>query len=372
MVGLGFPEDSLQILQEGERLSKELDDERSLAKFYSNIALCYTFRGDPLQGIKYAGNAFEEAEKAEDIELMARTGWDICLSYLIAGEPLKIAKVAPKVIALLEKTQRQSESFSMGFHLYSALLSTCGHAMGWIGDFGHGECLCEKGLRFALETNNLINIGFAECQYGWLFIHRGDGKNAVEHFQNSTRYCEEAQLLALLGNTWAGSGWGYYLLGELKTAQEHTERGIKIKSEWGIPVLLTIPYRVLGMVYLDSRDLQKAQSCMEQSIKQAQDSDAKSQEMMSRVFLGRILGKADKSQHNKAERCIQQGIKILDELRIRPYSAQGRLFLGELYADMGQREKALENLKKAEVMMQDMGMDYWLRRTQEVLERVEG
>ncbi len=31
----------------------------------------------------------------------------------------------------------------------------------------------------------------------------------------------------------------------------------------------------------------------------------------------------------------------------------------------------MNNLKKAEGMMQEMGMGYWLRRTQEVLERVE-
>lgn len=35
-------------------------------------------------------------------------------------------------------------------------------------------------------------------------------------------------------------------------------------------------------------------------------------------------------------------------------------------------EKALENLKKAEAASQDMGVDCWLRKTQEVLERVEG
>jgi hypothetical protein len=31
----------------------------------------------------------------------------------------------------------------------------------------------------------------------------------------------------------------------------------------------------------------------------------------------------------------------------------------------------VDNLKKAKGMMQEMGMEYWLHRTQEVLERVE-
>ena len=58
---------------------------------------------------------------------------------------------------------------------------------------------------------------------------------------------------------------------------------------------------------------------------------------------------------------------MLDELKLKPFSAQGYLFLGELYGNRGQPDKALENLKKAEKMFQEMGMDYWLTQAQEVL-----
>jgi tetratricopeptide (TPR) repeat protein len=44
-------------------------------------------------------------------------------------------------------------------------------------------------------------------------------------------------------------------------------------------------------------------------------------------------------------------------LKIRPFSSLGYLFLGELYADMGQREKALKNLKKASEMFKEMRID---------------
>ena len=104
----------------------------------------------------------------------------------------------------------------------------------------------------------------------------------------------------------------------------------------------------------------------------AQNNSEKWPEGLSRVLLGRILGKGRKSQYAKAEEYIAQGIKIVEEVKLKPLASQGYLHLGELYADMGQTEKALENLKKAEGMMQEMGMDYWLRRTKEVLKRVEG
>ena len=70
------------------------------------------------------------------------------------------------------------------------------------------------------------------------------------------------------------------------------------------------------------------------------------------------------------EKCILQGIHLCDELKIAPFSAQGYLFLGELYSNRRQPEKGLENLKKAERMFQGMGMDYWLSKTQETIERL--
>jgi hypothetical protein len=36
----------------------------------------------------------------------------------------------------------------------------------------------------------------------------------------------------------------------------------------------------------------------------------------------------------------------------------------------GQKDKALENLKKAEGMFREMGMDYWLAKTHKALERL--
>jgi hypothetical protein len=44
--------------------------------------------------------------------------------------------------------------------------------------------------------------------------------------------------------------------------------------------------------------------------------------------------------------------------------------LGEFYLDTGEKQKAMENLKEAEAMFQEMGMDYWLDRTRTLLERL--
>jgi len=80
-----------------------------------------------------------------------------------------------------------------------------------------------------------------------------------------------------------------------------------------------------------------------------------------------ISGKTKPLEINKAEGWILKGIVICKELRIKATYSLGHLYLGELYLNGGEKEKALENLKKAEGLFQEMGMDYWLGKAQEVL-----
>ena len=80
--------------------------------------------------------------------------------------------------------------------------------------------------------------------------------------------------------------------------------------------------------------------------------------------------KAHTTQRDDAEKSILQGIKILKELELKAFYSDGYMALGELYTDMGQKDKALENLNKAKGMFKEMGMDYYLAKTQEVLKHL--
>lgn len=97
---------------------------------------------------------------------------------------------------------------------------------------------------------------------------------------------------------------------------------------------------------------------------------SKLSEGLSLIWMGRILGRSDASRKDKAEQYILKGINILEKVELKPFYTLGRFFLGEFYLDAGQREKAAKNLKKADSMFQEMGMDYWLARTREVMQRL--
>jgi tetratricopeptide (TPR) repeat protein len=236
-----------------------------------------------------------------------------------------------------------------------------------MGNFEEGKALFEKGHDFALKIKDLCSLGLLELHHGWEFNLKGDAKTAIEHLQNSIRYCEEGQIVMWVHVAWLGLGWAYWLMGELETARKHMEKGLKIQIDAGVPFDLGYFYAFSGMVDLDCGDLKKAQHRAEEAVKISQKSHQHG-EGLAWILLGRTLGKADPPQTYKAEECILKGIKIDEELKIKTYYALGYYYLGELYADTGQKDKALETLKTAEGMFQDMGMDYWLAKTQKVLE----
>jgi tetratricopeptide (TPR) repeat protein len=284
------------------------------------------------------------------------------------GEFRKIVNITPGVIDLLEKTQREHEFFGFPTNIYSVLQGLYGYSMGALGEFTKGEGLCEKGVSFGHKINHLFSIGVAELFYGFLFGTKGDGKNAVKHLQSSIEFLERVQAGIHLPTAWSYLGYGYYFLGELETALKSIEKALNLQTDMGFPR----PYihSCLSSVHFDLGNLNEAKVHAEQALNVAQTSHQKYYEGFSRIQLGRTLGKMEGSQLHKAEEYILQGMKILEELETKPDYAQGYLNLGELYADAGQKEKAIENLKKAEAMFQEMGMDYYLARTKNILEKV--
>ena len=367
---LVYPEDPIKLFQEGERLCKELEDRKSLATLYNFIGVFHLFKGDPALGRKYQEDSFKEAEKIQDIEIMARVAPSLCGSYLLEGDYKEVLNITPKVIALLERTRKEHELFGLPLNAYSLLQVFLGASMGILGKFTEGELLCKKALSFAHKMNHPFSIGVVELHYGHLYYYKGDGRNAVKHYQSSIEYFEKSQAVHLLPLAWNLLGMGYYYLGELNTALKFSEKGLRMQMDTGMPYGLPWYHWNLSLIHFDLGNWSEAKLHAEQALNLACMTHYKWYEGRSWIQLGRIIGKTDKSRIDKAEEHILQGMKILDELKLKPFYALGYGSLGELYADAGQKEKALENLKKAEGMFREMGMDFWLAKTQEVLGRL--
>jgi hypothetical protein len=57
-------------------------------------------------------------------------------------------------------------------------------------------------------------------------------------------------------------------------------------------------------------------------------------------------------------------------VKLKAFSFLVYLYLGELYSMMGSKKGASKNLKKANMMCQEMGIDYWLPKIREIMTRL--
>jgi tetratricopeptide (TPR) repeat protein len=363
---LGYPEGSFDMLQEGEALAKELRDNRRLAFFYGRLSGYYSFRGDHLLAVKYSEDAFQEGRKSEDVDLIVPVAYGLCTAYLGSGQLEKLVTMVPGVLDLVEKKERASDFFSLPMNPYAVLSGYCGMCLGWMGNFLKGELFLEKSLRHATHIGDLRTLTMVELNYG-IFCHaKGDWKAASEHHQKGIWYSEEVKYLAVLSWSWGWLGNDYAHLGDPETGRSYGEKGLRMLQDAGIEMFLGWHYLYLGDTHLQLGDLENARGLVQEGLRLCQKNNEKYWEVTAWIFLGRILGRTEAPPIDKAEECILHGMKIADEIKLRPLYAQGHLFLGELYAHENQKEKALENLTKAEAMFLDMGMDYRLAETRKV------
>ena len=371
MMALGYPEGSLEILQEGERLSKELGDTRSSARFHGSMGMYFGLMGDKHKARDYMEDAFQAAEKTKDVEVVAPIGFQLCTTYQTSFDMLKVAEVAPRVIAMLEETRRETAAFASQFNLYSALVAAYGFALAYQGNMKEGQAQCEKALRFATELNDIGSMGYAEFFYGGILLFKGEAKNAIEHLQNAIKYCEQAQIATILGMAWSDLGNGYALLGDFETALKYMKKGFELDRDLGISYGLLSHYVSLLWVYYQLGDFDNTLSYFGKTLESAQKEQMKDVEALCYLNLAVFMGMGGESLFDVAEGFISQGMELLEDFKGTPRYGQGLQTLGQFYTVVGKKEKARECLEEARGLYQKMGMDYYASVVQASLDSLQ-
>jgi tetratricopeptide (TPR) repeat protein len=367
---LGFPEDSLQFLQDGENLSKQLEDKKSLAIFYGMLGAYYRYAGQHSLERQYAEKGLELAKELEDVEVLSRISFNLCSVYVSAGEWEKEVDVASTAIRLMERTETESAIFDRGMNVYSMTCGFLGMALGMLGKYDDALLYCDKGLKNAAHIDDLITLGHLEYHFAFILFTKGDWEQTIAHLRKSVNYLEETKAVFTLSQAWSMLGSASSFVGNHEAARRYADKGLKMHTEAKIEFFLANQYLFSCSVYLNLGDLDNALD----HIQTALDLSKKNREILtmglSHIYLGRVTDKKDPTRWNKAKEFILEGIHILVAQKSKAYYSIGYLFLGELFADIGQKKEALENLELAEQMFKEMGMDYWLAKTQEILKKL--
>jgi tetratricopeptide (TPR) repeat protein len=367
---IGYSEDHLPLLQKAEAQAGEMGDTSKRLTIRSNLGIYYILKdGNSRLGWEYLESCSEQPELIQDIELMVPNGYDLCVLYIIPGDYQGVTRVAPTIIGLIENSRTQAEFYSRAFNPYSFILGLWGFATGQLGHFDSGDKLLERALSFAQEINHRATLGAGQFAYGCLLAIKGDGGKAIRILKQAIKDLEESQTMLFVGLAWTWLGYAYWLTGDYRTALEFTQKGLKIQADLGL-FFQSNCHWCCSLAHFGLGNLEEAGLQAEQALKCSLANNEKQFQGMSRNLLGRVLTKVNPGQIEAAEEHIRQGISLLEELGALPFSGVGYLWLGEIYAESGRKEAAMVNLKKAETLFREMGMDYWLDKAQEALAKL--
>ncbi|MBW2194586.1 MAG: AAA family ATPase [Deltaproteobacteria bacterium] len=368
---VGVPDEYIQILQEGEALAIELGDIKTSINIQSLIGICYWLKGEHLKALPFNKRSFAAAQDTKDIELIGSTAIDLANVYFPLGLYVDLVNILPSVIDELEVKEKQFDRLmSRNFNQYSCLCGMCGLAQFCLGDFQKGEAFYRKGLNTAITIGQDQTKGQVEHLCGFGYLVKGDWMRASEHLRASVEYLEKAKFSFYLGMALSGLGYSCSHLGDLETGRKHIEAGMTIKSESWVEAGLADQYFMLSYCQFESGNSTSARDSVEKALELSKRHHEKLVEGQSLIWLGNILHNMQPAESEEIENFFLRGINILTELKAKPFLSIGYLFLGEFLKAVGRHDEALKNLHLAEVMFQGMGMDYWLAKTQGVLETV--
>jgi tetratricopeptide (TPR) repeat protein len=181
------------------------------------------------------------------------------------------------------------------------------------------------------------------------------------------RYAEESQVTVIQGYGRALRGLAHCLMGEFRTGLDLAEKGLRMHQDLGLPYFISLCHFCCGLAHFELGELEEAQTHFELGLQSALQNQEKANQAIIRLYLGWVMARMDPKQVEAAVEYIHQGITLYEELGFRACYPVAYMILGAVYAESGRPEEAQEHLKKAEAMFQEMGMDYYLGRTREIM-----
>jgi len=361
---LSYPGDSIDILKSSVELASEEEDVKSIAKLNGTLSHAYAIKGESNLAIEHAEKCFQGACKIQDLDLMAPIARDLTSAYMFAGELQKAVPIFSKVIPLIEKANKQSESFGRPASVYTFLCGLAGFITSFLGSFNEAENLCQKSFSNAIQNNNIFELAYSEFSYGLTMMQKGNGPSTVKHLQKCVDYLEKSQMSTLMDPALAILGLGYIFQGDLGNATKFVDRAIAAASQSGAATGNAILTKsISAMVYNEIGNMEKAYSCVTEAVQLLKEQVVGAWEGITYIVLGLVLAKMGSERYGEAVESIENASIILRKYGIRPWMAIGFLTLGEIYVHSRQIKKAKAALKKAKGMFKEMEIDYWLKRT---------
>jgi class 3 adenylate cyclase/tetratricopeptide (TPR) repeat protein len=355
----------LNRLREAEALALVLGDRRRLGRALDYLSNFLANAGELTEAVAHAERAETIAVDLNDVDLgvaarFHRGSADYALGHYRGG-----AELLKTMIASL---QGSAERERYGLAVPAALLGRVWLAwcLAELGEFTEAQRRAHEAMRLAEISNRALDLSYAYRVVGFVPLLQGAVHEAIPPLEHGLALSESADLAIGIPYYAASLGYAYLLAGRTPEATSLLERASR-NARGHIIRLLSGCLVWLAEAYLHAGRTPEAAEAANEALSEARKRRQRGDEAYALRMHGDVAAHGESSDWDRAETHYREALALATELGMRPLIAHCHLGLGKLYQRTGKREQAQEHLTTATTMYCEMGMQFWLEKTEKEL-----
>jgi tetratricopeptide (TPR) repeat protein len=238
-----------------------------------------------------------------------------------------------------------------------------------LGSFAEGIGNGEEALRIAHTRDDKLSLMFADLGVGQLYVVQGDLMRAIPRLERGLEICRTCDFPSWL--PWLASrvGAAYTLAGRVTEALPLLEQSVEQAASMGWKADASPLAARLSEAYLAAGRAQDASALAARALDLALEQKGRGHQAWALRLCGEIASRRDLPDLDQAEGHYLQALALADEVGMRPLVAHCHRGLGSLYRRANDRVKTEEQWARATEMYREMGMSFWLEKTEAALGR---
>ena len=353
----------LMHLQPAEGLAEQLGDPARLGRVLSGLCNTWWTRGDHDRAVALGTRALEIGDALGDValrpEAMIRLG---AVHYTLGNHSTAVGSLRQS----LDLMRARPESERLGMVGLASVMANIwlSRALSELGQFAAAKARADEGLRVATSADQPFSLIAAHLALGILGLHQGHFDRAAAAFRSALD----------LGRTWdipgfpesdGGLACALALQGEREDAIRVLEEATRAVHRTGAALLLSGRAAWLGEAARRCGRPQEAEKFAEEALRLAHAHKERGNEAWALRFLGDLA--SDREPLSCCRDMLRRRPRPGRDARDAPAPAHCLRGLGLLHRRTGARQVARQELAVARELYQDMGMTFWLERSENAL-----
>jgi class 3 adenylate cyclase/tetratricopeptide (TPR) repeat protein len=359
----------LNVLREAERIAGVLNDQRRLGRVYSFLSQSLRISGNYIRAVETGRQAITSARQFDDIGTEATANFHVGQACFHCGDYAEAIALHQRNI---EITAGELQTQRLGMAGLPSVFSR-GH-LAWClaerGEFDAALSHWQEAMRIAAEANHPFSHAFAEYCGGFIYLRRGDLRQAITWLERGIAHCQSMNIRLELPFATAFLGCAYALTNRVEEgivlAQQAVEAARAINLSSGEAWLLAL----LAETNLLAGRPAEARNHAMQGLELARARGEVSWEAWSLYFLGEAHAASTPPDATAAHETLGQAFTIAQRIGIKPLQGRCLLALGIQHRGAGAASQARAHLESARDLLAEMEMELWIGRALDELRAV--